>query len=363
MAEKRGVSQFAEEDPAHGSSVASKKMRQDPVMSETTESDFGETLLSNISEAIQEHAFGGIDSVETAFTLPASTIDPSHQHAPLPTSPVTSGTSAYAKSDTSDDEGLPYCTADCLLGLVGGGQLDLECPNVALHQGDNGYHLVSHEEWLRLLNVQLKSSIKKGVKDLDLRGATGALLKMTLLSHGYTFVAKATPSHSKDDLKTEEAVYKHCFQDIQGLHVPVFLGLIDLSLIHRQNELVIKTGAGPRIVEKHYAADLMAMSFAGDSLYIDDQSWNKESVMSDVKTCLLAIHERGILHGDAGSHNIMFDANTHKAVVIDFNLALPSKPVGHELIDKKLAEATDDYTSEVEITSCLESLEQEFLSY
>ncbi|KAG5931907.1 hypothetical protein E4U60_005687 [Claviceps pazoutovae] len=89
------------------------------------------------------------------------------------------------------------------------------CPNVTLHcQGkadEAGYRKHHHDhnsKWLCLLWAQVKHSI-------------GWCFKITLLAYGYTFVGKGASK-----------IYKQ-LEPIQGSHVPVFLGAIDLRKMNK----------------------------------------------------------------------------------------------------------------------------------
>jgi hypothetical protein len=59
-------------------------------------------------------------------------------------------------------------------------------------------------------------------------GACGVLFKVRLKSHGYTVAAKCTPIDFVHRLKREAAIYEP-LRTIQGVHVPVHLGNIDLD--------------------------------------------------------------------------------------------------------------------------------------
>ncbi|KAF5966854.1 reticulocyte-binding protein 2 like protein a [Fusarium bulbicola] len=134
------------------------------------------------------------------------------------------------------DQGRQYCTQKCLLGIVEGRFLDPDCPNVALHYKSRDLaespagarHPVTCEDWLRLLRNQLEQSIDEGISRLRKSGTRGVLLQVTLLAHGYTFVAKGTVEVFAQDLEDEAAVYER-LRPIQGVNVPVFLGPIDLE--------------------------------------------------------------------------------------------------------------------------------------
>ncbi|KJZ69884.1 hypothetical protein HIM_10717 [Hirsutella minnesotensis 3608] len=127
-----------------------------------------------------------------------------------------------------------FCTQRCLLGLVRGHALDESCPNAALHrQGETPHkratlhHPVDHAQWLNLLRAQLQKSLDYGITPLDQSGARGVLFEVMLLAYGYTFVSKGTVRAFIPNLEHEAAVYRR-LNDLQGVHVPVFLGAVDL---------------------------------------------------------------------------------------------------------------------------------------
>ncbi|KAG5951857.1 hypothetical protein E4U58_001037, partial [Claviceps cyperi] len=132
-----------------------------------------------------------------------------------------------------------YCTQRCLLGLVQGDFLDSMCPNVTLHcQGKSdeaGYrkrHPFNRSEWLSLLWGQFKHSIDEGIVFLGFFGAKGLCFKITLLAYGYTFVGKGAVSANVECLQHESKIYKQ-LEPIQGAHVPVFLGALDLRKMNK----------------------------------------------------------------------------------------------------------------------------------
>ena len=88
-------------------------------------------------------------------------------------------------------------------------------------------HCTSLPEFLQLLSQQLTCTLDYGITSLDVTGARGALFKVTLLEHGYTFISKGTVEAFIPDLEHEARAYRR-LERVQGLHVPVFLGAIDL---------------------------------------------------------------------------------------------------------------------------------------
>lgn len=104
-------------------------------------------------------------------------------------------------------EDREYCSHECFLGLVHGEALDEICPNIQFHKK-------GHTKLVTFLNlVQLQLAQDRGkaadCKPLYVRGAVGALFKIRLLSHGYTFVAKGGKQRHLARLQREYQVYKH----------------------------------------------------------------------------------------------------------------------------------------------------------
>ncbi len=127
-----------------------------------------------------------------------------------------------------------YCSQKCLLGLVAGENLDEECPNIAFYRGEHNdrRHPVDHTTWLVLLREQLGQSLDDGVVFFGKQGARGVLFQVTLLGYGYTFVSKAITIRFVRELEHEANVYEH-LRPLQGVRVPVFLGVVDLREVER----------------------------------------------------------------------------------------------------------------------------------
>ncbi|KAI9893070.1 MAG: hypothetical protein M1814_000617 [Vezdaea aestivalis] len=149
----------------------------------------------------------------------------------------TRGTSSESSRETSPadrsiegGENWPYCTQACLLGLRQGEKLDQNCPNISLHRNEkdrNESHLIDRKTLLNLLRDQLGEDLDDYCHDLGIRGARGALFRVSLRSYGYTMVAKGTVAASVRYLRHEYRVYKR-LRALQGACVPVCLGNIDL---------------------------------------------------------------------------------------------------------------------------------------
>ncbi|KNB13920.1 hypothetical protein FOXG_12536 [Fusarium oxysporum f. sp. lycopersici 4287] len=218
------------------------------------------------------------------------------------------------------EQGRQYCTQKCLLGMVKGGFLDPKCPNVALHCKSSAparaRHPVDHKEWLRLLWIQLKQSLDDGIRPLGEGGARGVLFQVTLLVHGYTFVSKGTVRAFIKDLEHEAAVYER-LKPIQGVHVPVFLGAIDLGSMNKTYYYDHRV----------YVVHMTFLSWGGCSI---DRAQNmgdmNKSLEDEAIRSLRAMHREGVIHKDVRLANMLFNPETNGVMVIDFERALLLKP-------------------------------------
>ncbi|KAJ9413473.1 hypothetical protein QL093DRAFT_2475958 [Fusarium oxysporum] len=208
------------------------------------------------------------------------------------------------------EQGRQYCTQKCLVGMVNGGFLDPKCPNVALHgkscaPAARARHPVDHKEWLRLLWIQLKQSLDDGIRPLGEGGARGVLFQVTLLAHGYTFVSKGTVRAFVKDLEHEAAVYER-LKPIQGVHVPVFLGAIDLGSMNKTYYYDHRV----------YVVHMTFLSWGGCSIDRAQRIGDTDRPLEDEAIrSLRAMHREGVAHQD-----------TNRVMVIDFERALLLKP-------------------------------------
>lgn len=223
------------------------------------------------------------------------------------------------ENDRSQFEGKPhqdleYCTQKCVLGLVKGDVLDPDCPNLRLHQHRNNQssvntdsgHPISHSKFLQLLSHQLKCTLDYGITSLNVNGARGALFKVTLLAYGYTFVSKGTVQAFIPYLEHEARVNER-LKGVQGVHVPVFLGAINLRLLGRTY---------------YYDFDvdivhLCLLSWGGLGLGNVEHP-DGSTVQAMAVKAMRAIHQQGVVHKDARYENILFNPQTKRIMLIDF---------------------------------------------
>ncbi|KAK3173022.1 hypothetical protein OEA41_006350 [Lepraria neglecta] len=216
-----------------------------------------------------------------------------------------------------------FCTQLCLQGLARGGPLDRRCPNVSNHceeghQGDR--HQLDGEGFRVLLGEQLRRSRGNACQPLGMQGARGALFEVTLTSHGYTVVGKGTVLAFVKDLRHEAEVYRR-LTTLQGVHVPICLGSIDLDSPYYYEAAI-------EIV--HF----MLLSWAGECLDgsktstgTDGQRWT-----SDLVRAVNAIHGAGVLHRDIRMPNLLWNEETKRVMVIDFERAEIVKVIRRALL-------------------------------
>ncbi|KAI1325811.1 hypothetical protein F5Y16DRAFT_411211 [Xylariaceae sp. FL0255] len=197
----------------------------------------------------------------------------------------------------------PFCTSKCLLGLADGGPLDDQCPNFGDHQGQH----IGVSEFQRLVRLQLA---KDRGPDADavplyLSGAVGALFKVRLSTHGYTLVAKGVEEDHYGRLQHEKQVYGQ-LRTVQGQHVPVCLGIVDLVL--------------PYYYDGGVYIHFLFLSWAGRPLL--------EYALPSYQRHDL--HMSKVLHYDAAPRNVLYDTRTRRIMVVDFERAkfISRKPFG-----------------------------------
>ncbi|CVL09139.1 uncharacterized protein FMAN_15421 [Fusarium mangiferae] len=255
-----------------------------------------------------------------------STLPPAPPDTPTPTGRNTrQGTRrsqrlALRPRGGGGEQGRQYCTQKCLLGMVKGGFLDPKCPNVTLHRKScapaRAHHPVNHKEWLRLLRKQLAQSLDDGIRPLGTGGARGVLFQVTLLAYGYTFVSKGTVRAFIKDLEHEATVYER-LEPIQGVHVPVFLGAIDLRSMNKTYYYDHRV----------YVVHMTFLSWGGCSIDRAQRTGDMDRSLEDEAIrSLKAMHREGVLHKDVRLANMLFNSETSGVVVIDFERALLLKP-------------------------------------
>jgi hypothetical protein len=142
-------------------------------------------------------------------------------------------------------------------------------------------------------------------------GAIGALFKLELAPYGYTFVAKGTQSAHRRHLVHEGLVYNR-LERLQGLVVPVHLGLVDIGYPHGHIlpggalvfHMMLMSWGGERSVDCRQAPDLKAQRKLST-----DEVWRE-----------------GIYHGDERETNLLWNEERHRVMVVDFDRATFRQP-------------------------------------
>ncbi|PGG95124.1 hypothetical protein AJ80_10022 [Polytolypa hystricis UAMH7299] len=199
----------------------------------------------------------------------------------------------------------PYCSQQCLLALRDSSPLDPSCPNYQDHRKGR----VKVEDFRSQIRTQLARD--RG-PDADCRplykaGSCGTLLKVRLLSHRYTLVAKAVEYKDKQQLQHEMKVYNQ-LQDLQGKCTPVCLGII---------KLVSKC---PYYHEEKTHTHILLLSWAGEPIE-KFMKLSHTAVLQSILDALKAIHSKGIRHSDAKPRNMLWDHIRKRAMVVDFEHA------------------------------------------
>ena len=247
-----------------------------------------------------------------------------------------------------------YCSLKCLLGLLGGKQLDAQCPNYLFHrrspaEGSNpGNHPVDHATWLRLLRQQLKRTLDSGITPLGKQGARAAIFQITLLEYGYTFIGKGTVPEFVEDLEYEAAVYTERLQGLQGSCVPVCLGTVNLRELGRTYYYDFRVDI----------IFLVLLSWAGKSLVV--AKGHRALLKKELVRSVRALHAKGVVHRDVRRPNIMWNDETKRPMIIDFERALlfvPPLPRQAPVVPNERAESglngdrKDAYFGEKDVSS------------
>ncbi|KAJ4353168.1 hypothetical protein N0V95_003597 [Ascochyta clinopodiicola] len=198
----------------------------------------------------------------------------------------------------------PYCTHDCLLGLMRGDALDQLCPNFSLH----GRRHIEPKTFLRRVQQQLAVDLGTDAdcRPLYLQGSRGALFKVRLSSHGYTFVAKAVEQRNLHHLQHEHDMYQHVLS-AQGRIVPVCLGLADLKVSYFYDGGVY--------------THMLFLSWAGRPLSIHINQENKLALLQEARQMLEGLHRLCLLHRDPAVRNILWDNRTGRLMWTDLERA------------------------------------------
>ncbi|PFH62291.1 hypothetical protein XA68_14286 [Ophiocordyceps unilateralis] len=233
----------------------------------------------------------------------------------------------------------PFCTHRCLLGLAYGGPTDESCPNADCH----GQTHINRLEFLKLIRDQLATDRGKDADCAPLyrSGSRGSLFKVRLSSHGYTLVAKGVESLDLACLQHEKEMYDR-LQSVQGEHVPVCLGTIDLVL--------------PYYYDCGVYVQFLFLSWAGEPIFHCTDVAGKARIDAAVGKIFKALHRLHILHRDAELRNILYDTDSGQFMAVDFERSefRGRQPLG--LIEsnspnrkRKRKEPKDEFTMELQL--------------
>jgi hypothetical protein len=226
-------------------------------------------------------------------------------HARQPGKKQATGNTVQSDEQTNTRQ-RSYCTQACLLGLIRRHLLDEACPNVDAHRiyGTGSYHSLNKKSFVSLISSQLARDPDNGCEPLGKQGARGALFKLTLKSHGYTFVAKGTVLAFKERLKHEVLVYKH-LSDVQGKLVPVYLGNFSLVSTYFLD-------VGVRIVY------MLLMSWAGEQANSELMLAMGRDLEVDTSRAVTKMLDCGVEHRDVRPPNVLWNPETRNVVLVDF---------------------------------------------
>ncbi|KAI9870705.1 MAG: hypothetical protein M1830_003903, partial [Pleopsidium flavum] len=146
-----------------------------------------------------------------------------------------------------------------------------------------------------------RGGLDRDCEPLGKQGARGALFKLTLVLHGYTFVGKGTVSVFVEDLNHECQIYRK-LDRIQGDAVPVYLGNIDLI-----NRDFVDVGV--------WIVHMLLMSWGGERA--EEDEGNMMNLKEQVQRSVKEIRRAGGLHGDVRRSNILWNWERKRAITED----------------------------------------------
>ncbi|KKZ60465.1 hypothetical protein EMCG_00752 [[Emmonsia] crescens] len=264
------------------------------------------------SKCNEDQPFAYIDSGDDSSSepeprWPETPVPVTHStQTPAQTASMNSPVSSRTRGQTRE-----YCTQACLLGLVQRSALDESCPNALIH--GNGKpcrrHRINGKTFLTLVRKQLGRTLDRDCEPLWKQGARGNLFKITLASHGYTFVGKGTISVFVPYLQHEGRIYQR-LERLQGQVVPVYLGNIGLVKPYWMD-------LGVEIVH------MLLLSWGGET----SQSSGALDLEGEVYRSVEEVRREGVEHNDVREPNILWNDERQRAMLVDFerSLLLPDR--------------------------------------
>ncbi|KAI4192605.1 MAG: hypothetical protein LQ346_004235 [Caloplaca aetnensis] len=235
---------------------------------------------------------------------PHDITSPSKQPAARQTAYVSKGQgnqqASCSQTSSQKQQKRPYCTQACMLGLVQQGPVDEACPNAAYHpRGEGGTsHALTAPKLCELLRQQLARTMDQDIEDLGLQGARGMAFKLSLASHGYTVIGKATIDFYVPELIHERRVYQR-LRGLQGSLVPVCLG--DIDLVH------------PWYCPGTHLVHMLLLSYGGEP--IREIRAEDEARVTQFETALRTL---GVRHADTRPENTLWNREIGQLMFIDF---------------------------------------------
>ena len=232
----------------------------------------------------------------------------SHVTTQSKTSSGTSGKNVgESQGSASEQQSMPFCSHQCLLGLVCGSLMDSQCPNYDIHPkvscGSSAeMHSIDLSSLQALLRDQLAETMDSNCEPMRKQGARGAMFKLTLASHGYTLVGKGTVKAFVPDLRLENQFYDH-LRSVQGSIIPVCIGNFDCVYPYYY----------------HFATEIvhfLLLSWAGESLNSISACWDTHA--DQIVRMNDQLWSLGVAHGDIRPENVLWNESLGQLMLIDF---------------------------------------------
>ncbi|PFH61256.1 hypothetical protein XA68_17890 [Ophiocordyceps unilateralis] len=147
-------------------------------------------------------------------------------------------------------------------------------------------------------------------------GSRAVIYKGSLLSHGYTFIAKAVSAVWIPKMQHEATMYR-LLEVLQGQTIPVFLGVLDLRPINQV--LVVKNAPQHRFLQH-----LSLLSWGGPAIRqlcgtMDDENlWKFHHLANDA---FLSMHAHQAVHGQAKLTSMLYSFETGGIMLVSLESA------------------------------------------
>ncbi|THY76182.1 hypothetical protein D6C87_03173 [Aureobasidium pullulans] len=159
---------------------------------------------------------------------------------------------------------------------------------------------------------------------------------------GHCLVAKGYRHEDVGWLQNELAVYER-LQALQGKFIPVCCGVVDLPKAYNTTE--------SRAVQH-----LLLLSWAGETLnargpVIDQFGIDLSALETQLLWGLEQVHEKQVVHGDAERRNMIFDRESQRLTMVDFERSRLELRVAREALLVGSPYSTPDNTREATATT------------